>query len=235
MPVYNEADTVSQIIDEVLDVELGDADIELVIVESNSTDGSRELVRKYEGHPGVRIVLEDVPRGKGHAMRESFRAARGDIFLIQDGDLEYQVEDYPALISPIVQGVADFVLGTRYVKGEAMRWIPEARLLSRIMNGAHRAFATLFNVTYGARLRDPFTMYKVFRSEAIDGITFVSDRFDFDWELMAKLMRSGYQPLEIPVQYQARGYHGGKKIRPFRDPPNWVVACIRFRFTRLRD
>jgi glycosyltransferase involved in cell wall biosynthesis len=235
MPVYNEADTIVQIIDDVLDADVAEVDLELVIVESNSTDGSRELVCKYEGHPDVRIVLEEEARGKGHAMREAFRVARGDIFLIQDGDLEYSVDDYPALITPIVDGRADFVLGTRYVAGEPMRWIPEAKLLSRFMNGAHRAFAALFNVTYGTHLRDPFTMFKVFRRDAITGVRFVCDRFDFDWELMAKLVRLGYQPLEVPVWYQARGYHGGKKIRAFRDPPTWVVACVRFRFSRLYD
>lgn len=234
MPVYNEAETICQAIEAVLSVDLDHADLEMIIIESNSTDRSRELVQKYADHPRVRVLLQQHARGKGNAVRDGFEAAKGDIFLIQDGDLEYSVCDYPALVDPIVEGDADFVLGTRHVKGQPIRAIPEARALSRIMNGAHWMFATLFNLTYGARLRDPFTMYKVFRSDAIRDVDLVADRFDFDWEIMAKLLRMGYQPLEVPVQYRARGYAGGKKVRPFRDPPTWVLACIRFRFAPLR-
>ena len=95
-------------------------------------------------------------------------------------------------------------------------------------------FTWLFNVVYGVRLRDPFTMYKVFRRPCIDGVEFVSDRFDFDWELAAKLIRLGYAPLEVPVAYNARSYSSGKKVRFFRDPPTWLVACVRFRFARIR-
>jgi hypothetical protein len=96
-------------------------------------------------------------------------------------------------------------------------------------------FTWLFNVTYGTKLRDPFTMYKVFRRECIEGVEFVSDRFDFDWELAGKLVRLGYVPIEIPVEYNARSFHGGKKVRFVRDPPTWIRACLRFRFCSLPD
>ena len=109
------------------------------------------------------------------------------------------------------------------------------RKVAAIVNAAHWVFTWLFNVTYGTKLRDPFTMYKVFRTECIDGVEFVADRFDFDWELVAKLVRLGYEPLEIPVEYNARGFDGGKKVRFFRDPPTWVAACLRFRFCPLPD
>jgi hypothetical protein len=105
--------------------------------------------------------------------------------------------------------------------------------MAPIMNAAHWAFTWFFNVTYRTKLRDPFTMYKVFRRECIDDVEFVADRFDFDWELVAKLVRLGYEPIEIPVEYKSRSYHGGKKVRFFRDPPTWLVACIRFRFCSL--
>lgn len=108
-----------------------------------------------------------------------------------------------------------------------------ARVVAPVMNAAHWVFTWFFNVTYGARLRDPFTMYKVFRSECIEGVEFVADRFDFDWELAAKLIRLGYEPIEIPVEYNARSFHRGKKVRFFRDPPTWIVACLRFRFCSL--
>ena len=103
------------------------------------------------------------------------------------------------------------------------------------MNVAHWVLTWCFNVTYGTKLRDPFTMYKVFRTECIAGVEFVADRFDFDWELVGKLVRLGYEPLEIPVVYNSRGFDGGKKVRFFRDPPTWIAACLRFRFCSLPD
>jgi hypothetical protein len=111
----------------------------------------------------------------------------------------------------------------------------EMRNVARIVNMAHWVFTWLFNVTYRTRLRDPFTMYKVFRRECIEGVEFVADRFDFDWELAGKLVRLGYRPVEIPIEYEARSFEGGKKVRFFRDPPTWIAACLRFRFCPLPD
>jgi glycosyltransferase involved in cell wall biosynthesis len=233
MAVYNEADTVATAIDRVLAVAIPDVDVELVIVESNSSDGTRAIVSRYASDERVRLVLQDAPRGKGAAVREGFRHASGGIVLIQDADLEYSVDDYPRLIEPIMRGDVDFTLGSRHVPGRSVRVMDETRMVAPIMNAAHWAFTWFFNVTYRTRLRDPFTMYKVFRSECIEGVDFVADRFDFDWELVAKLVRLGYEPIEIPVEYKSRSYHGGKKVRFFRDPPTWIVACIRFRLCSL--
>ena len=143
------------------------------------------------------------------------------------------MEDYPKLIEPIMRGDVDFTLGCRHVPGEPVRVMDGMRKVATIMNAAHWAFTWLFNITYGTKLRDPFTMYKVFRTECIDGVEFVADRFDFDWELAGKLVRLGYTPVEIPVAYNARGFDGGKKVRFFRDPPTWIAACLRFRFCSL--
>jgi glycosyltransferase involved in cell wall biosynthesis len=233
MAVYNEVETVGTAIERVLAVDIPGVDVELVVVESNSSDGTRTVVSQYAADPRVRLVLQDAPRGKGAAVREGFRHATGRIILIQDADLEYSVDDYPQLIEPIIRGDVDFTLGSRHVPGRSVRVMDEARLIAPIMNTAHWVFTWLFNVTYGTKLRDPFTMYKVFRSECIEGVEFVADRFDFDWELAGKLVRLGYQPIEIPVQYAARSFHGGKKVRFFRDPPTWIVACVRFRFCSL--
>jgi len=132
-----------------------------------------------------------------------------------------------------MRGDVDFTLGCRHVPGQPVRVMDEMRSVALIVNGAHWVFTWLFNLTYGTRLRDPFTMYKVFRRECIDGVEFVADRFDFDWELAGKLRRLGYKPIEIPVEYNARSYHSGKKVRFFRDPPTWLLACLRFRFCSL--
>jgi glycosyltransferase involved in cell wall biosynthesis len=233
MAVYNEVHTVGDVIDQVLKVDLDGRGLELVIVESNSNDGTRDIVETYADHKDVTVVYQDEPRGKGNAVREGLAAATGDVVLIQDGDLEYSVNDYPALLEPIERGDASFVLGSRHVKGRPMRQFAQARRTSVMLNAAHWVFTGLFDVTYAVRLRDPFTMYKVFRRECVDGLTFSSDRFDFDWELVAKLIRRGHVPMEVPVTYDSRDFESGKKVRMFRDPVTWVVACARFRVARL--
>jgi hypothetical protein len=102
------------------------------------------------------------------------------------------------------------------------------------MNFGHLFFSTLFNVTYGTRLRDPFTMYKVFRRDCLHGLRFEANRFDFDFELAGKLVRAGYRPIEIPVNYRSRSFTEGKKVSFFRDPLTWIVACVKYRFQPLR-
>lgn len=235
MAVYNEAETVATAVERVLGAEIPGVDVELIVVESNSSDGTRPIVSRYASDPRVRLVLQDAPRGKGAAVREGFTHVTGDIILIQDADLEYSVDDYPKLIAPIVRGEVDFTLGSRHVPGQPVRMMDESRFVAPLMNAAHWMFTWLFNVTFRTNLRDPFTMYKVFRSECIEGVEFVSDRFDFDWELAAKLVRLGYRPIEIPVEYTARSFHRGKKVRFFRDPPTWIAACLRFRLCSLPD
>ena len=203
VPVFNEAETIAEVLDELVDLEYEPVDFQIVVVESNSTDGSREIVEKYSDDPRVRVLYQDQPRGKGNAVRAGFAEALGDIILIQDGDLEYRISDYPRLLDPLLTGQADFVLGCRHVPGQRMRDIPEQRFRGLALNAAHWLFTALFDVTYGVRLRDPFTMFKVFRAECIEGLEFVADRFDFDWELIGKLVRRGYKPIEIPITYTA--------------------------------
>lgn len=235
VPVFNEAETVVEALTGVLGVHIPDVQLEVIVVESNSTDDSRRLVRGFEPDDRVKVVLQDQPRGKGNAVREGLRHVSGDVIMIQDADLEYSVEDYPRLVEPIVSGATDFVLGCRHVPGQPIRVMDGASRTSRVLNVAHWMFTGLFDVVYGVRLRDPFTMYKVFRSACLDGVRLTSDRFDFDWELVGKLVRLGYIPVEVPVSYAARSFARGKKIRFFRDPPTWIAACVRFRLARLGD
>ena len=233
MPVYNEEQTVAQVIDSLLELQIDGVTLELIIVESNSSDGTRSIVLGFEPHPLVTVVLQEHALGKGNAVRAGLAHATGNVVTIQDGDLEYKISDYPALIDPILKGSADFVLGSRYVAGEPMRKMPNARAVSAAVNAGHWVFMHLFNMTYRVHLQDPFTMFKMFRSECIEGVEFVANRFDFDWELVAKLIRLGYTPYEVPVSYESRSFDGGKKVRFFRDPPTWIAACIRFRIAKL--
>jgi glycosyltransferase involved in cell wall biosynthesis len=233
LPVYNEAATVAVILDQVTALDLPDVDVELIVVESNSTDGSREIVQRYAGRPGVKVILQDAPRGKGAAVREGFEHATGDIVLIQDGDLEYRVDEYPIVLAPLLANDVNFVLGCRHARGKPMRVFPEAKLKSRVMNAAHWGFTGMFNLVYQTHLRDPFTMYKVFRRSCIENVHFEANRFDFDWELVAKLVRLGNVPVEVPITYEARGFENGKKVRFFRDPLTWMVALVKYRFSTL--
>lgn len=225
VPAYNEADTFEQLMNSLLRKEIRALDIEVVVVESNSTDGTRDIALRYADHPQVRLVLEDRPQGKGHAVRTGLEHATGDFILIQDADLEYDLEDYDVLLEPLMQGREAFVLGSRH-GGNAwkMRHFAEQRSLSTVLNAGHWFFTTLVNVVFGLRLKDPFTMYKVFRRDCLFGLTFSCNRFDFDYELLIKLVRKGYRPVEIPVNYRSRSFQEGKKVSIFRDPLTWLRA-----------
>lgn len=230
VPAYNEAATFSSLMDALLRKTLADLDIEIVVVESNSTDGTRELALGYQSDSRVRVVLEDRPRGKGHAVRTGLAHATGDFILIQDADLEYDLEDYDVLLEPLLQGREAFVLGSRH-GGNAwkMRHFAEQQLLSTALNAGHWFFTTLVNVLFAQRLKDPFTMYKVFRRDCLYGLTFSCNRFDFDYELLIKLVRKGYRPVEIPVNYRSRSFREGKKVSAIRDPLTWLRALARLR------
>ncbi len=234
VPAYNEAKTFDVAFSRLLNKEIDGVDLQIVVVESNSDDGTRELVARYEDHPRVTVVWEDRPRGKGHAVRAGLEHATGDYVMIQDADLEYDLEDYESLLEPLLHGRAAFVLGARH-GGSAwkMRQFTGQPLLSAVMNAAHLFFTFLINVLFGARMKDPFTMYKVFRRDCLHGLTFECNRFDFDYELVVKLLRKGYRPLEIPVNYRSRSFAEGKKVSFFRDPMTWVRALVKFRLSRI--
>jgi glycosyltransferase involved in cell wall biosynthesis len=209
-------------------------DIEVIVVESNSTDGTREVVERFRAHPRVRLAFEEQARGKGHAVRTGLAIARGDYILIQDADLEYDLEDYDALLEPLTENRAAFVLGARHGgKTWKMRQFKGKWLTSKFMNVGHWFFTFLVNVLFALKLRDPFTMYKVFRRDCLYGLRFTCNRFDFDYELLTKLVRKGYRPIEIPVNYRSRGFAEGKKVSMWRDPLNWLWALAKLRLEKV--
>lgn len=228
VPVFNEASTVRQVLEALDAKHIPGIELEIIVVESASTDGSREIVREYEGRPRFRIVLEERPRGKGFAVRTGLRRATGDIILIQDADLEYDFLDYEMLVGPILKGSAAFVLGTRHAGHWKIRKFAQSRVADA-MNVAHWVLVFALNQLYRQSMTDPFTMFKVFRADCLSGLEFECNRFDFDVELVCKLLRKGYRPLEIPVNYQSRSFEEGKKVRMFRDPLTWVKAMLKYR------
>ncbi|MCU1490080.1 MAG: glycosyl transferase, family 2 [Acidimicrobiaceae bacterium] len=236
VPVYNEASTVAEVLDLLLSKRIDGIDLEVIVVESNSSDGSRQVVQRYMDHPNVQLILEDRAQGKGHAVRAGLRAATGDFVLIQDADLEYDLSDYERLLEPLRRLEASFVLGVRQRTDGArfgVRHFEKQVVVSRLINVGNVLFLTLFNLVYRERLQDPFTMFKVVRRDTLHKMRLECDRFDFDWELMAKLLRRGFRPVELPVSYHSRSFSEGKKISVLGDPWSWVVACFRYRFSPL--
>lgn len=234
VPAYNEVLTAREALAAIVAKRIPGWELEIIIVESNSTDGTREIVLGYRGHPNVKIILEDRPRGKGHAVRAGLAQATGEFILIQDADLEYDLADYEVLLAPLAAGRQTFVLGSRHGPGGwAIRKFADQPFHAIILNCGHWGFTLLINLSLFIWLNDPFTMYKVFRRDCLDGLSLECNRFDFDWELLIKLVRSGHRPIEIPISYKSRSFKEGKKISMFRDPLTWLWALAKFRFRRL--
>lgn len=234
VPIYNERNTAQAALDAITSKQIEGWKIEVVVVESNSTDGTREIVQEYGRLPHVRILLQERARGKGHAVRLGMENTSGDVILIQDADLEYDLADYEALLKPLQAGTHTFVLGSRHATHRwFIRKFDEQALHAFALNAGHWFFTALIDVSLGLTLRDPFTMYKVFRRECLAGLRFESNRFDFDWEILIKLVRKGHIPVEVPVRYTSRSFKEGKKVSMFRDPPGWIWAWLKYRFQPL--
>jgi len=236
MPVYNEKETFREVMEALLAKTIAGFEIEICLVESNSIDGTRDDVLRYADHPRVRLLFEDKPSGKGHAVRKGIELATGDIIIIQDADLEYDLVDYEKLLDPIRRLDASFVLGSRHPAGKngwQIRHFSEQRGISDMMNVGHLFFTWFLNAIFRQQTRDPFTMYKVFRRDCINNVSFACNRFDFDLELFGKLIRNGFRPIETGVRYNSRSFEEGKKVSVFADPPTWIRAGIMHRFSRL--
>lgn len=206
IPVYNEAATLSRIVDWVRSVEVG-MEKEILLVDDGSRDGTREVLRKMgEGHPDLKILFHEVNRGKGAALRTGFAAATGDVVLIQDADLEYDPKEYPRLLAPIVEGHADVVYGSRFLGGGAHRVVFYWHYLG------NRLLTTLSNMTTNLNLTDMEVCYKAFKREVIQNIPLQENRFGFEVEITAKIARRKLKIYEVPISYYGRDYSEGKKI-----------------------
>lgn len=202
MPVYNEANTLEEILRRVKKTGIPD---QIVIVDDGSEDGTRELLRDLGEDELVKIVLHEQNQGKGAAVVTGFDHATGDVFIIQDADLEYDPREYPKLLQPIEEGLADVVYGSRFLgapRRVAMFWHMIANKLLTLMT----------NILYDTILTDMETGYKVFKREVVEDMTIHAKRFDFEPEFTAKILKRDERIYEVPISFNPRDYDEGKKI-----------------------
>ena len=220
IPVYNEVLTLDEILKRVEDADFCGLEKEIILVDDYSTDGTRDLYSKYS----YKVLYHDCNQGKGAALRDGFKEATGDIIIIQDADLEYDPKDYKDLIQLIIDGKADVCYGSRLNGGKPSRSFMFLHLLG------NKFLSLLTNILYGSTLTDMETCYKAFKADFIKGIEIKSNRFDFEPEITAKVLKRGARLYEVPISYYGREFSEGKKIT-WVDGIHAVIALIRYRFT----
>ncbi len=219
IPVYNEVKSVEEIIRRVRATRLAD---EIIVVDDGSTDGTHERLAAMEKGDDLRVLLHEKNQGKGAAVRTGITAARGDVLLIQDADLEYDPREYPGLLQPIEDGLADVVYGSRFLGA------PHRAILFWNMV-ANKLLTLLTNILYNNILTDMETGYKVFRREVVAGMPLHARRFDFEPEFTAKVLKRKWRIYEVPISFHPRDYSEGKKIR-MRDAFIAVWTLLKYRF-----
>lgn len=215
IPVYNEIDTIAEVLDRVRAV---DVPKEIIVADDCSSDGTRDFLRTQID---IKLVEHSCNAGKGAAIRAALERVTGEIVVIQDADLEYDPRDIPMLIQPIIEGKADIVYGTRFAVGK-----PKMRLANYLAN---RVFAWLATVLYRTRVTDEATCYKAFRVDVLKSIELRCNRFEFCPEVTARLLKRGYRYAEVPIWYEARTYAQGKKIT-WKDGVECIWTLLKYRF-----
>jgi glycosyltransferase involved in cell wall biosynthesis len=225
IPVYNEAKTIIPVLEMVAKAPCGGLEKELIIVDDGSTDGTRDILAGINpADYGAKIYFHEKNQGKGAALRTGQGHATGDIIMIQDADMEYSPDEYPDLVKPIIEGKADVVYGSRLSGGKVTRAFKFTHLLG------NKFLSFLTNVLYDCTLTDMETCYKVFKADIFKRITIKSNRFEFEPEITAKVLKQGVRIYELPISYYGRDYAEGKKIT-WKDGFGAIWALVKYRFT----
>ncbi len=222
VPVYNEINTLDVILAKIEDAPFGGLEKEIILVDDMSTDGTREHLKELENK--YKILYHDQNQGKGAAIRTAMAQMTGDIMVIQDADLEYDPVDYQELLQLIIDDKADVVYGSRLTGAKPSRSFMFTHWLG------NKVLTLTTNILYGATLTDMETCYKAFKTEFLQGITIKSDRFDFEPEITAKVLKKRARLYELPISYYGREYTEGKKIT-WLDGFHALWALVKFRFT----
>lgn len=220
IPIYNERKTLETLIAKVNAV---DYDKEILLIDDFSSDGTREVLKRYENKENFQVLYHDHNQGKGAALRTGFSNVNGDIIIIQDADLEYNPADYGTLIEPILDGRADVVYGSRFLGGPH-------RVLFFWHSIGNMVLTTFSNMLTNINLTDMETGYKVFTKRVNDTLTFKCDRFGFEPEFTAKVAKNNFRIYEVPISYNGRDYSEGKKIT-WKDGVAAIWYIIKFKFT----
>lgn len=227
VPVYNEVNTIDQILSKILSVKIKDVNMEVIIVDDFSTDGTRgKLLKIRDGR--VKVFFHERNKGKGSAVRMGLQHAAGDIIIFQDADLEYDPSDYEKLIRPIIENKTDVVYGSRFA-GKSLRTLGHGRLLLPVHYIGNKILSFITSVLYGRRLTDMETGYKVFRNGVIKNLRLTAERFEIEPEITAKLLKRRIKIHEVPISYSARDFSEGKKIT-WRDGVKAAWWLIKYKF-----
>ena len=221
IPAYNEEKTINDVISAVLKVPLKNIKKEAIIVDDFSTDNTRNILKKIRAK-NIKIFFHERNLGKGSAIRTALKHATGDIILVQDADLEYNPEEYPKLLEPIINNKAKVVYGVRFTKQHKPRYI--------IYYLGNLVLTFITNLLYNSKIRDMETGYKVFDKEVIKNIELKARKFDFEPEITAKILKKGYKIYEVPVSYLSRSVKEGKKIG-WKDGLEAIYYLVKYKFS----
>lgn len=223
IPVYNEKDLVIDVLKKVKKLNIPDADVEIIVVDDYSTDGTREILKKKGLKYADKILYHEVNKGKGAGLRTGFKETTGDVVIVQDADFEYDCEEIPAVVKPIFEGKADVCYGSRFING-----VYDGYKQNQIAN---KILTDLSNLMTGLKITDMETCYKAFKGDLIRSIEIKESRFGFEPEITAKISRKKVKLIEVPIHYYPRTKEEGKKIK-VKDGFRALYCIAKYKFSK---